>query len=104
VQDGLDITRIKKYFDLAVEQGCSDWPLIISSDCTKVQPNVTFSTIFCAHIIGTIRPLSEMEVKTPDDIDRIIKEIIENREEIASQARFVMIAVWNLPISIPSAY
>lgn len=45
--------------------------------------------MFGSHILGGMKPLSEVEVKTREDIERIIKEVVDE-SSLASQVRVLI--------------
>ena len=66
--------------------------IVISSDCTKVQPRLAYSTDFGSHILGSVLLLEECEVDETEDIDEVIADI-KKKKAIASQTRAIVAKV-----------
>ena len=66
--------------------------IVISSDCTKVRPCLSYSTDFGSHILGSVLPLEECEVDETEDIDEVIVDI-KKKKATASQTRAIVAKV-----------
>ncbi|KAG2090511.1 hypothetical protein BD769DRAFT_1395807 [Suillus cothurnatus] len=74
-------------------------PIVLAMDCTVVKGQLAHCTMFGSHILGGMKPLSEVEVNTCEDIEWIIKEVIDENS-LASQV-CVLIGKTPLPGSRP---
>ena len=58
-------------------------------DCTVLKGGLSYCAEFGSHILGSVAPLEDVEVKTREDIDRIIKETVD-KNLLASQVRVLL--------------
>lgn len=94
-----NIARVKRLVDHRQYTG----PVAFAGDCTKVRPRLAYSNHFGGHIIGSILPLDECEVRNPGDIDELVQRA-KDEKAIATQVRVIMAKVSNVCIAhkIPS--
>ena len=67
-------------------------PLATASDCTKVKKRLSYSNDFGSHVLGSVLPLEECEVKEGEDIDEVINEI-KKKKVMASQTHAIIMKV-----------
>ncbi|KAG2345621.1 hypothetical protein BDR05DRAFT_974960 [Suillus weaverae] len=72
---------------------------LLSQVIGGIKGRLAHCTMFGSHILGGMKPLSEVEVKTCEDIERIIKEVVDE-SSLASQVR-VLIGKFGFTFSIP---
>ena len=95
--DSPNLTRhnVKRLVDDMKKRNVEGFPIVIAMDCTVIRGRLMHSTEFGSHILGSVLPLSEVGVKEREDIDRIIKEVVDEKL-LASQARVLIGKVSNL--------
>ncbi|KAG6906610.1 hypothetical protein DXG01_012964 [Tephrocybe rancida] len=70
-----NVACVKRFVDSINYTGL----LVVASDCTKVRSQLTFSTDYGAHVLGSVLPLEAVKVDDTEDIDRIIKKVRDNK-------------------------
>ena len=70
-------------------------PVAAAADCTKVRAQLTFSSDFGNHILGSVLPLHECTVNDADNITSIITHIM-SAKAMASQVRAILLKVCGL--------
>ena len=71
-------------------------PITSAMDCTVLKGGLSYCAEFGSHILGSVAPLDDVEVKTREDIDRIIKETVD-KNLLASQVRVLIgkVSIWS---------
>ncbi|TFY51504.1 hypothetical protein EVG20_g10971 [Dentipellis fragilis] len=69
-------------------------PIAFAGDCTKVRASLTYVNNFGGHILGSMLPLEECEVKYPEDIDRVMAHI----ESEGAKAKQVHVVLTKIPL------
>ncbi|GJF00922.1 hypothetical protein PsYK624_172260 [Phanerochaete sordida] len=87
------------------KRGYERVPVALSMDCTVLRGKLLHSTEFGSHILGSVEPLSAVEVRDRSDIDRIIEGVVE-KGALASQVRVLvgkaaMHGCSTIPLAIP---
>jgi hypothetical protein len=67
-------------------------PLSFGGDCTKVRKRLTYSNDFGSHVLGSVLPMEECEVRDAEDIDTAITRI-KKKDAMATQVRAIMVKV-----------
>ena len=83
-----NMARVKRLVKAVKFKG----PLATASDCTKVKKRLSYSNDFGSHVLGSVLPLEECEVKEGEDIDEVINEI-KKKKAMASQTRAIIMKV-----------
>jgi hypothetical protein len=80
------MARLKRHMDNVKYAG----PVAFGGDGTKVHQRLSYSTDFGGHVLGSVLPMEECEVRNGEDIDSVIDHI-GNRK--ATQVRAIMVKV-----------
>ena len=81
-----NVERLAK--DLAA-RNLTGTPIVLSMDCTVLRGRLLHCSEFGSHILGSVAPLEELEVKKRDDIDRIIQNTVKAKQ-LANQVRVLI--------------
>lgn len=82
------MARLKRLMDTRNYHG----PVSVGGDCTKVRARLSYSREFGSHVLGSVLPLEECEVRETEDIDKVIDHI-KKKKGTASQTRAIMAKV-----------
>lgn len=82
------MARVKRLMDHVKYMG----PLSFGGDCTKVRQRLTYSNDFGSHVLGSVLPMDECEVREAEDIDMAIDRI-KSKKAMATQVRAIMVKV-----------
>ena len=72
-------------------------PVSIGGDCTKLHQRLSYSNDFGSHVLGSVLPMDQCEVRDAEDIDTAIDRI-KNQKAMATQVRAIMVKVNNSKI------
>ena len=67
-------------------------PVAIAGDCTKLRQRLSYSNDFGSHVLGSVLPMDECEVRDAEDINTAIDRI-KNQKAMATQVRPIMVKV-----------
>ncbi|KIJ34457.1 hypothetical protein M422DRAFT_263420 [Sphaerobolus stellatus SS14] len=86
--DGPDLSlhNIQQLVNMANRSGYKGIPVVLDIDCTVVKRDLSHCSEFGSHPLGSLLPLEETTVKHPDDIDRLIQQVVDEKAR-ASQVR-----------------
>ena len=82
------MARFKRLADQVKYTG----PVSIGGDCTKLRQRLSYSNDFGSHILGSVLPMDQCEVRDIEDIDTAIDRI-KNQKGMATQVRAIMVKV-----------
>ena len=77
-------------------------PVVLMTDCTKLQPKVVYSQEF-DDIMGSILSVNQTKCETYDDIHQTMKKIKE-QDAVATQIRVFLLKVYFLLLFNKSKY
>ena len=67
-------------------------PVVIAGDCMKLRQWLSYSNDFGSHILGSVLPMEECEVRDAEDINTAIDRV-KNQKGMATQVRAIMVKV-----------
>jgi hypothetical protein len=83
-----NMARFKRLADSLKYAG----PIAIAGDCTKLRQQLSYSNDFGSHVLGSVLPMEECEVRDAEDINTAINRI-EKKKGMATQVRAIMVKV-----------
>jgi len=86
-----NMARVKHLVDSLGYSG----PVAAAADCTKVHAQLTYSSDFGNHILGSVLPLHECTVNDANDITSVITHIM-SAKATASQVHAILLKVCSL--------
>lgn len=83
--------RVKRLVDSVKYTGL----VAVAGDCTKVRARLAYSTDFGGHVLGSILPFDECEVREYEDIRKIVDDMTD-ANVVTTQVRAILMKVSHL--------